>query len=115
VRALFVYQDHHIVGVITSYDIQGERPMQFLQSSNYTHHRDIRVADVMTSWQNLLALSWEDIQSMRAGDLLRVFIDTGLTHILVVEHDRRQATVVVRALVSRARLERQLQGLRQAS
>jgi hypothetical protein len=32
-------------------DIQGERPLQFLQSSTYTHHRDIRVTHIMTPWQ----------------------------------------------------------------
>ncbi len=114
VRALLVYHEQHIVGLVTSYDIQGERPMQFLQSSNYSHHRDIRVADVMTPWQNLLAVDWEDIQSARAGELLRVFEETGLTHMIVVEHDHRHSPATVRALVSRARLERQLRGLRRA-
>jgi CBS domain-containing protein len=112
VRALLVYHEQHIVGLVTSYDIQGERPMQFLQSSNYSHHRDIRVAHVMTPWQNLLAVDWEDIQSARAGELLRVFEETGLTHMIVVEHDHRHSPAIVRALVSRARLERQLRGLR---
>jgi CBS domain-containing protein len=115
VRALLVYENHHIVGLVTSYDIQGERPMQFLQSSTYTRHGDLRVAHVMTPWQDLLALDWEEIQALRAGDLLRVFEETGLTHIVVVEHDRHHSPATVRALVSRARLERQLRGLRQAS
>jgi CBS domain-containing protein len=115
VRALLVCEERRIVGLVTSYDIQGERPMLYLQSSNYRHHSDIRVVDVMTSWQNLLALDWDEIQAMRAGELLRVFAATGLSHIIVVEHDRRHSPAMVRALVSRARLERQLRGLRQAS
>ena len=68
-----------------------------------------------TPWQDLLALDWEEIQALRAGDLLRVFEETGLTHLIVVEHDRHHSPATVRALVSRARLERQLRGLRQAS
>jgi hypothetical protein len=49
---------------------------------------------------------------MRAGDLLQVLEHAGLTHIIVVEADRADASCVVRALVSRARLIRQLSGIR---
>jgi CBS-domain-containing membrane protein len=112
VRALLVRKDQRIVGLITSYDIQGERPMQFLQSSTYGHHRDIRVADIMTPWDALSALHWETIQSMRAGDLLQLLSQAGLTHILVLEADGTGPDCVVRALVSRARLARQLTGPR---
>src|SRR5580658_5233514 len=48
VRALLVVRDQRIVGLITSYDIQGERPLQFLQTSNYSRHQDIRVGHIMT-------------------------------------------------------------------
>src|SRR6266702_6054767 len=72
VRAMLVVREQRIVGLITSYDIQGERPLQFLQSSTYSHHRDIRVAHIMTPWHVLTALNWETLQTMRAGDLLQV-------------------------------------------
>jgi CBS-domain-containing membrane protein len=114
VRALLVYKEPRIVGLITSYDIQGERPMQFLQKSNYRHHREIRVADIMTPWDELQAINWEDIQSARAGDLLHVLEESGLTHVIVVEVDRKKASSTIRALVSRARLARQINGQRRA-
>jgi len=112
VRALLVAKDQRLVGLITSYDIQGEKPIQFLQSSNFSRHQDVRVADIMTPWDQLLAVDWGSIQSARAGDLLRVFEESGLTHLLVIETDQRNSTSTVRALASRARLMRQLQGLR---
>ncbi len=112
VRALLVANQRRLVGLVTSYDIQGEKPIQFLQSSNYSRHQDIRVADIMTPWNQLLAVDWESIQAARAGALLRVFEESGLTHVLVIEVDRRNSTTTVRALASRARLMRQLQGLR---
>jgi CBS domain-containing protein len=112
VRALLVAKDQRLVGLITSYDIQGEKPIQFLQSSNYNRHQDIRVADLMTPWEQLLAVEWGSIQSARAGDLLRVFEESGLTHLLVIETDQKNSTSTVRALASRARLMRQLKGLR---
>lgn len=110
VRALLVYKEKRVVGLITSYDIQGERPIQFLQSSNYSHHRDIRVADIMTPWAALTALEWHALQLMRAGDLLGMLDEAGLSHVIVVDAERQTSTCVIRALVSRARLLRQLQG-----
>jgi CBS domain-containing protein len=114
VRAMLVMREQRIVGFITSYDIQGERPLQFLQMSNYSRHQDIRVGHIMTPWDKLLALDWESIQTARAGDLLHLLEEAGLTHLLVIEGGKKNAAPIVRALVSRARLARQLQGLRRA-
>jgi CBS domain-containing protein len=114
VRALLVVRDQRIVGLITSYDIQGERPLQFLQSTTYTHHRDIRVGHIMTPWDELLAVEWEHLKSARAGDLLAVLEAAGITHLLVVDSAKQGEAPIVRALVSRARLLRQLRGLRRA-
>jgi CBS domain-containing protein len=114
VRALLVVREQRIVGLITSYDIQGERPLQFLQASNYRRHQDIRVGHIMTPWDKLLALDWETVQTARAGDVLHVLEEAEMTHLLVIEHSKKNAAPVVRALVSRARLARQLRGLRRA-
>jgi CBS domain-containing protein len=114
VRALLVAREQRIVGLITSYDIQGERPLQFLQTSNYTRHQDIRVGHIMTPWDKLLAVDWETVQAARAGDVLHVLEEADMTHLLVIEHSNKSASPIVRALVSRARLARQLRGLRRA-
>jgi CBS domain-containing protein len=116
VRAMLVLREQRIVGLITSYDIQGERPLQFLQASNYSRHQDIRVGHIMTPWHKLLAVDWNSIQSARAGDLLHVLEEAEMTHLLVIEGGaNKNAAPTVRALVSRARLARQLRGLRRAS
>jgi|SRR5665213_443149 len=112
VRAMLVQREQRIVGLITSYDIQGERPLQFLQSSTYTQHSDIRVGHIMTPWDKLLAVSWDSMQYARAGDLLQLLDEAGMTHLLVVETGKNDHAPMVRALVSRARLARQLNGLR---
>jgi len=65
--------------LITSYEIQGERPLQFLQTSTYTRHQEIRVGHIMTPWDKLLAVEWESLQSARAGDLLHVLYEAAIT------------------------------------
>jgi CBS domain-containing protein len=114
VRAMLVVREQRVVGLITSYDIQGERPLQFLQTTTYTRHQEIRVGHIMTPWDKLLAVDWETLQSARADDLLHVLEEAGITHLLVIEAGRKNALPIVRALVSRARLARQLRGLRRA-
>ena len=114
VRAMLVMREQRIVGLITSYDIQGERPLQFLQTSNYSRHQEICVGHIMTPWDKLLAVDWESIQAARAGDLLQALEEAGLTHLLVIERGAKNTTPIVRAMVSRARLARQLRGLRRA-
>lgn len=110
VRALLVAKEQRLVGLVTSYDIQGERPILFLQSSNYDRHEDIRVLHIMTPWDELMVLDWEELESARAGDLLKVFDEASLTHLLVIERDGKSSAATVRALASRARLLRQLSG-----
>jgi CBS domain-containing protein len=114
VRAMLVVREQRIVGLITSYDIQGERPLQFLQTSTYTRHHEIRVGHIMTPWDKLLAVDWESMQTARAGELLLMLDDAGITHLLVIEAGKKNTPPLVRALVSRARLARQLRGLRRA-
>jgi CBS domain-containing protein len=115
VRALLVVRDQRIVGLITSYDIQGERPLQFLHASTHRRHQEIRVGHIMTPWDKLHAVDWESVQAARAGDLLHVLEEAEMTHLLVIERGKKNASPIVRALVSRARLARQLRGLRRAS
>jgi CBS domain-containing protein len=114
VRAMLVVREQRIVGLITSYDIQGERPLQFLQTSNYSRHQDIRVGHIMTPWHRLLAVDWETVQAARAGDLLHVLEEAAITHLLVIDPGKKNAAPIVRALVSRARLARQMREMRRA-
>jgi hypothetical protein len=54
-------------------------------------------------------LDWSTVQTARISDLLEIFAGVGVMHLLVVESDERGAEVV-RGLISRSRIERQLQG-----
>lgn len=111
VRALLVLEEGRMLGLITSYDIQGERPIQFLQSPACTHdtclHRDVTVADIMTPLEQLPTLGLRAVQSARIGDLRATFRATEQTHLVVVE-SRPDGTSLVRGLISQTRLERQL-------
>jgi CBS domain-containing protein len=110
VRAmLVVLRADSVVGLITSYDIEGSRPVRFAERSDVSRREEIRVGDIMTKWEDLPTLDWHTVQTARISDLLEIFDGIGVMHLLVVESDERGAEVV-RGLISRSRIERQLQG-----
>lgn len=107
VRSLLVVTDLKVVGFITSYDIEGERPIQYIQQFHDVRRNDVQVGQVMTRWHDLITLSWSGVKAARVIDVLQALRDADLMHLLVVEHDR-DGTTAVRGLFSRARIERQL-------
>src|SRR5258708_25035692 len=111
VRAMLVVREQRIVGLITSYDIQGERPLQFLQTSTYTRHHEIRVGHIMTPWDKLLAVDWESMQTARAREVLLMFEDAGITHSRVIQAGKKHNPPLGRALGSAGRPARHLRGV----
>jgi CBS domain-containing protein len=107
VRALLVVQHEVVTGLITSYDIQGERPLQFLQRSGYTPHDEIAVGHIMTPWKRVPTLDWQAVHEAHVSDLVRVFKSSDATHVVITEHSD-QGAVFACGLISRCRLRRQL-------
>jgi CBS domain-containing protein len=107
VRALLVVRDEVVTGLITSYDIQGERPLQFLAGSGYRRHDEIEVGHIMTPWLRVPTLDWQALGRARVSDLAAFFRTTAATHVVVSEYVGQGGTIV-RGLISRTRLERQL-------
>jgi hypothetical protein len=108
VRALLVTRGEKVIGLITSYDIQGERPLQFLNDSGFTRHDEIQVGHIMTPWERVPTLEWEAVSTARVQDIAALFkARRTTTHIVVLERSGQDGTRV-RGLFSRTRLERQL-------
>ena len=113
VRLLLVVDDHDVLGVVTSYDISGERPIQFLQdpfrSGKPHRHADITVADIMTPVGEIRPLRFGWVAGATAADVAALFQSRLDTHLLVAE-DEPGGGVIIRGIFSRTRLERQLDG-----
>ncbi|HVY24818.1 MAG TPA: CBS domain-containing protein [Steroidobacteraceae bacterium] len=106
VRSMLVTHGINVVGFITSYDIEGEKPMQFLQGSTYTRHHEIQVGDIMTPLSRVAALNWRTVRDADIEDLVDVFKHIKGSHVLVMES--AGSTTYVRGIFSRTQLERQL-------
>jgi CBS domain-containing protein len=109
VRSMLVVRDGGVIGLITSYDIEGSRAERAATGPEDARRRgDMRVRDIMTPWPDLHALDWRTLQTAKILDLLEIFDGIGVMHLLVVEIDEG-GTEVVRGLISRSRMERELQ------
>jgi len=107
VRALLAVRGEVVTGLITSYDIQGERPLQFLAHSGYRRHDEIQVRHTMTPWERVPVLDWQALHRARISDLVTFLKCTDATHVVMVEHTDQWRSAV-RGLISRTRLARQL-------
>jgi len=112
VRLLLVVRESEVVGIVTSYDIMGERPLQVLQDpfrSDKPHrHADVHVEDIMTTIDDAHPLRYRWVREATAGEIAALFRARSDTHLLVVEDGRHPGEVVVRGIFSRSRLDRQL-------
>jgi CBS domain-containing protein len=111
VRMLLVMEQGHLTGLITAYEIQGQKPLQFLGGSDCIHpqcrHEDIEVADIMTPVGDLPVLRLGDVRKARIGDILETFRESRKTHLLVVDQ-RDGFKNEIRGLISLTEIERQL-------
>ncbi len=118
VRLLLVEEEsRNIVGIISSYDIQGERPIKLVQESRVSRS-EIRVADIMTPQQDIEALNMLSVRNAQVGHIVATLRALEQRYLLVVQtpDDGQGQTAssagsgdqVVRGLFSSAQIGRQL-------
>jgi CBS domain-containing protein len=103
---LVVDQDRKVVGVITTTDILGEKPVQ-AASERGLRREEVMVRDIMTPQERLDVLAMDDVRGAKVGHIVATLKKAGRQHSVVVEHDahRRQ---IVRGLFSTTQIARQL-------
>jgi CBS domain-containing protein len=106
VRLLFVTgQGDDLLGVITSRDIEGERPVQFMHDAGVSR-AEVLVRDIMTPRDQLEAMLRADVAEARVGDVVATLRRIGRQHALVV--DAADGAQRVSGLFSTSRIGRQL-------
>lgn len=96
-----------VVGLITSTDIQGEKPLKFQQARG-VKYEDILVRDIMTAHERLEVMRLEDVLKARVGDIVETLKRTGRQHALVVDADLENRNRAIRGIFSSTQIGRQL-------
>ncbi len=95
-----------VVGLITAYDIMSEKPMRFVQAIASTRS-DVLVRDVMLRVSDWQVLDIKDIEQASAAAVARLFSETELTHVPVVETGEKGERRL-RGLLSASKIKRLL-------
>lgn len=108
VRLLFVVNpSRQLLGLITSTDIQGEKPAQFRQALNL-RYEEIMVRDIMTPYHDLEATDMSDVRQASVADVVAMLEKVGRRHALVTDRDPDTGKVAVRGIFSASQIEKQL-------
>lgn len=110
VRCAFVIDGGcNVLGLITAYDIVGDKPLRYLDSLGCTlrtcSRADVRVGDIMEPVDRWLVIDVADLATYSVGDVVETFRRTGRTHIPVVERTDEGADRL-RGLLSAAEVAR---------
>lgn len=108
VRLLFVVSDMPCVdGLITTTDLDGERPMQVIARRG-VRYNDLVVTDVMSPLATLDAVGMEHLRHATVAKVIATIRHLGRRHMLVVDHGQDGQTPVLRGVISQTQIERQL-------
>lgn len=108
VRLLFVVSEMPCVeGLITSTDLEGERPMQQIHKRG-VKYEDLSVADVMSPLASLDAIDLEDLSHADVAKVVATLKQAGRRHLLVVQKAGHGHGPRVRGVISQTQIERQL-------
>jgi CBS domain-containing protein len=107
VRCAFVTDPaRRVVGLVTAYDIMGEKPMRYLRDTP-GKHQDVVVDNIMTRLADWRTADVKDLERLTVAAVAAVFDETQLTHIPVMEAHGRGAARL-RGLLSAAKTKRLL-------
>lgn len=108
VRLLLVVEGggNRIIGVLTSADVLGEKPL-FIAQKRQTKRSDLRIIDVMVPVEQMEALGIDEVRKSRVGNVVATLRVDGRAHALVVGHDAQQRQVLV-GIFSATQIARQL-------
>lgn len=86
VRCAFVVDEKKkaVVGMLTAYDVSSEKPQQFMHFTGVKRN-DVQVKDIMQKIADWRVADIKDIEQSTVGDVLKIFKETGITHLPVME------------------------------
>ncbi|MFT5592755.1 MAG: putative transcriptional regulator [Oceanicoccus sp.] len=94
-----------IVGLLSSADIAGEKPIQFINETK-KKRSEIKVGHLMSNVENMPVLDIQDVLHSKIGDVLHTLNDIGSEYILVTTNNG--AETCIRGIFSARHIARSL-------
>lgn len=107
VRSLLVADERRcVLGIITSTDTMGEKPMQVVLERGI-RHEEVLVRDIMTPRDRLEVLDMGTVRAAEVGHVVATLKWTGRQHALVAE-ENASGRQMIRGIFSASQIARQL-------
>ena len=108
VRMLMAVDERgQIVGLVTSRDLTGEKPIHFASEQRVTRDA-IRIADIMTAKGRMDVLQFANVERARVGDIVLTLRESARQHAVVVQPNPGGDEMLLRGLFSITQIGRQL-------
>ncbi len=108
VRLLLVTsEERNVLGLITSNDVLGEKPVQFALERGIKR-QEIRVRDIMIPYERLEVLHYADLAHAEVGHIVATLQRAGRQHALASDMGADGKTETVRGIFSASQIARQL-------
>lgn len=108
VRLLLVIDDQEtVIGLVTSTDILGEKPLQFIRQSG-GKREDVLVCHIMTPQEKLEVLCMKDVATAKVGHIVATLKKCGRQHALVVDTEGSGQDQRVRGIFSTSQVSKLL-------
>lgn len=100
-------QIQHVVGVVNSEDLLGERPLRVMQE-RILRRSEVLVKMVMTNQTDLAAVLLEDLRHAKVGNIIQTLREVKLPYLVIVKQDDNIQQQVICGLFSLSLLSKQL-------
>ncbi len=104
---LVVDRDDNVVGLISSGDIQGAKPVKVIQEKRIKRN-EIKVEMVMTPQNKIPTLDMEDLRHAKVGNVVQTLKELKQHYAVVVAIDEENKKQTVHGLFSLSRIGKQL-------
>jgi len=106
VRMLLVTGEHdYVIGIITSYDIQGEKPVKYSEEHGLNHY-GITVAMIMTPLNEMVAFELDFVKQSLVRHVVATLRQLNRQHALVVNSSDKTGAQRIRGMFSTSHIGR---------
>jgi len=103
---LVINHDKGVIGLITSEDILGEKPVLAAQQK-FISRADVRVSMILTPAENVIAINYEELHLAKVGHIIQTLAHAKQHYALVIENINNDQQLV-RGMFSLSDISRQL-------
>lgn len=104
---LVVNEGSQVLGLITSEDLMGEKPIQMAKERKI-HHEEVLVRMIMTPIDQILAIDIDELKHARVGDVIETLNLMRAHYALVIEVLPDQGMHIIRGMFAASQISRQL-------